>query len=543
MSITTSEKRAHRTPSLLVAAIPAVTLIVLLGGGYIAASLPVEPLLIASSVVAGIVAIALGYTWDEIIGAIAEKIAKTMPAVLILIVVGALIGTWMAGGTIPMLIYYGLKIINPKFLALIALVVTAIVSLCTGTSWGSAGTVGVAFMGVAVGMDANLPMVAGAIVAGAYFGDKLSPLSDTTNIASLATGVNLFTHIRHLMWTTVPAFLTSAVVYLIFGLQSSGGTVPEKVNTILATLDSAFNWNLFLLVPVLVVLVGSVMKFPTVPVMLVSCATAIFNAVVFQGVSFANSVVASVDGFTVDMVGKAGFQADSVIKDVTRLLERGGMNSMMSVLLICFCAIAFAGTVSVSGSLDVLISSLLAPVKSTFALIASTIVTGLAVIGITSNGQVSLLIPGEMLRGEYIKRGLHPKNLSRTIEDAATVWEPDLALDVCGRLYGWNSGCRHSVLHAVGDFELDRHLLRSALGSNRHWYCQADTGRTEGARSRGLSIQEISGDSRRGVPTLVLGDPPVSTRIRKCIFGGSDLRKGDVIKAMPHGHVLHSPTI
>ena len=426
MSVTSSEKRAHRTPSLLVAAIPAVTLIVLLGGGYIAASLPVEPLLIASAVVAGIVAMTLGYTWDEIIGAIAEKIAKTMPAVLILIVVGALIGTWMAGGTIPMLIYYGLKIINPQFLALIALVVTAIVSLCTGTSWGSAGTIGVAFMGVAVGMDANLPMVAGAIVAGAYFGDKLSPLSDTTNIASLATGVNLFTHIRHLMWTTVPAFLTSAVVYLIFGLQSSGGTVPEKVGTILATLDSAFNWNLLLLVPVLVVLVGSVMKLPTVPVMLVSCATAMFNAVVFQGVSFSNSVVASVNGFKVDMVGKSGFQADSVIEDVTRLLERGGMNSMMSVLLICFCAIAFAGTVSVSGSLDVLISSLLAPVKSTFALIASTIVTGLAVIGITSNGQVSLLIPGEMLRGEYIKRGLDPKNLSRTIEDAATVWEPIL---------------------------------------------------------------------------------------------------------------------
>lgn len=426
MSETQSGKRAHRAPSLLIAAIPAVTLIALLGGGYIAASLPVEPLLIASAVVAGLVALYLGYTWDEIIGAIAEKIAKTMPAILILIVVGALIGTWMAGGTIPMLIYYGLKIINPQFLALIALVVTAIVSLCTGTSWGSAGTIGVAFMGVAVGVDANLPMVAGAIVAGAYFGDKLSPLSDTTNIASLATGVNLFTHIRHLMWTTVPAFLTSAAVYLIFGLQSSGGAVPEKVGTILATLDSAFNWNLLLLVPVVVVLAGSVMKLPTVPVMLVSCATAMFNAVVFQHVSFKDSVVASVDGFKIKMVGKAGFAADSVIEDVTRLLERGGMNSMMSVLLICFCAIAFAGAVSVSGSLDVLISRLLAPVKSTFTLIASTIITGLAVIGITSNGQVSLLIPGEMLRGEYIKRGLHPKNLSRTIEDAATVWEPIL---------------------------------------------------------------------------------------------------------------------
>lgn len=149
------------------AAIPVVTLIVLLGGGYIFAELPVEPLLIASAVVAGLVAWRLGYSWNEIMDSVAEKIAKTMPAILILISVGMLIGTWMAGGTIPMLIYYGLKIIDPQFLAVIALVVTAIVSLCTGTSWGSAGTVGVAFMGVAVGMDANLPMVAGAVVSGA----------------------------------------------------------------------------------------------------------------------------------------------------------------------------------------------------------------------------------------------------------------------------------------------------------------------------------------------------------------------------------------
>lgn len=209
---TTPTKAERRTPSLLLAAVPVITLIVLLGGGYIFAELPVEPLLIASAVVAGLVAWRLGYTWDDIMGSVAEKIAKTMPAILILISVGLLIGTWMAGGTIPMLIYYGLKIINPQYLAVIALVVTAIVSLCTGTSWGSAGTVGVAFMGVAVGMDANLAMVAGAVVSGAYFGDKLSPLSDTTNIASMATGVNLFTHIRHLLWTTLPSFLTAAVV-------------------------------------------------------------------------------------------------------------------------------------------------------------------------------------------------------------------------------------------------------------------------------------------------------------------------------------------
>lgn len=281
-------------------------------------------------------------------------------------------------------------------------------------------------MGVAVGMDANLPMVAGAVVSGAYFGDKLSPLSDTTNIASMATGVNLFTHIRHLLWTTLPSFLTAALVFLVAGLGLKGGEVPAKVATILSTLDSAFSWNLLLLVPVIIVLGGSMWKKPTIPVILVSSAVAMFNAVVFEGISFKNTVVAAVNGFDVEMVGKAGFDASSVIEDVTRLLNRGGMNSMMSVLLICFCAITFAGVVSVSGSLDVLISTLLKPVKGTFGLIVATIVTGLATIGITSNGQVSLLIPGEMLRGEYIKRGLDPKNLSRTIEDSATLWEPIL---------------------------------------------------------------------------------------------------------------------
>ncbi|WP_175956573.1 Na+/H+ antiporter NhaC [Schaalia sp. Marseille-Q2122] len=419
--------REHRTPSVAVAAIPVITLIALLGFGYILAELPVEPLLVASAIVAGIVAWRLGYTWDEIIGSVAQKIAKTMPAILILITVGALIGSWMAGGTIPMLIYYGLKIINPAYLALIALVVTSIVSLCTGTSWGSAGTIGVAFMGVAVGMNANLAMVAGAVVAGAYFGDKLSPLSDTTNIAAVATGVNLFDHIRHMLWTTLPAFLTSAVVYLIFGLNSTGGTVPEKVNTILATLDAAFTWNiLLLLLPVVIVLGGAMMRKPTIPVMLISIAVAMFNAMVVQGISFKDTVVSTVNGFNVEMVTASGFNADTVIEDVTRLLNRGGMNSMMSVLLICFCAITFAGVISVSGSLDVLISRLLAGVKSTFALIGATIITGLATIGITSNGQVSILIPGEMLRSAYIQRGLHPKNLSRTIEDSVTVIEPIL---------------------------------------------------------------------------------------------------------------------
>lgn len=426
-----------RRPTMFLALLPVFALIVFLGGGYIAFELPVEPLLILAAVIAGAVAIYLGYSWDEIIGSVSAKIAKTMPAILILITVGLLIGTWMAGGTIPMLIYYGLKLIAPQYLALVALVVTAIVSLCTGTSWGSAGTVGVAFMGVAVGMDANLAMVAGAVVAGAYFGDKLSPLSDTTNIASLAVGVDLFTHIRHLLWTTLPAFITSALVYLCAGLMNHrAGEVPEKIAVITGTLDSAFNLSGFyiipLLLPVIIVLAGSVRKMPTVPVILLSGAVAGFNAIVFQGISLKNTVTAAVNGFNIDMVAKPGFNGKNVIEDITRLLERGGMNSMMGTLLICFCAITFAGVISVTPSLEVIINGLLKHVRSSFSLIVSTIITGIATIGITSNGQVSLLIPGEILAPAYIKRGLDPKNLSRTIEDSVTVIEPIMPWTAAG---------------------------------------------------------------------------------------------------------------
>lgn len=427
----------HRQPSLLLSLVPVISLVILLGGGYLAYELPVEPLLILAAVIAGLVALYLGYTWQDIIDSIAAKIAKTMPAVLILIVVGLLIGTWMAGGTIPMLIYYGLKLISPQYLALVALVVTAIVALCTGTSWGSAGTIGVAFMGVAMGMDANLAVVAGAVVAGAYFGDKLSPLSDTTNIASLATGVNLFVHIRHLLWTTGPAFLVSAVVYLSFGMSHSvAGEIPEKVGVIMDTLTSGFHltgwWVIPLVLPVLLVLIGSAKKLPTVPVMLASGAIAGLNAIFIQGISLKDTVTAAVNGFSVEMITAPGFDHANVIEDVTKLVDRGGMNSMMSTLLICFCAISFAGVISVTPALNVIIERMLRGVKSTFGLIATTVITGVSTIGITSNGQVSLLIPGEMLRPAFIRKGLHPKNLSRTIEDSVTVIEPILPWTAAG---------------------------------------------------------------------------------------------------------------
>lgn len=428
------QEKTIKQPTLFLALLPIVTMILLLCLGYVLFELPPEPLIIISTVVAGIIAIKLGHSYDDIMGSIAQKIAKTMPAILILITVGFMIGAWMIGGTIPMMIYYGLDIINPQFLLITAFIVTSIVSLCTGTSWGSAGTIGVAFMGVGAGLDVNLAAVAGAVVAGAYFGDKLSPLSDTTNLAALSTGVNLYEHIGHVLYTTVPSFIVAGTVFLITGFNSGGADVaiPEKVVTIMDTLSTIFNWNLLLLLPVLIVLYGSIRKKPTIPVMLISSFVALANGMIFQGFTLHDVISSVINGFDVAMVNVQGFNAAAVLPDIPRLLNRGGMNSMMGTLLICFCAITFAGTISLTKSLELIVNKILKYVRSTGSLILATIATGLTMIGVTSNGQVSILMPGEMLREAYIRRGLHPKNLGRTIEDSASIVEPILPWTAAG---------------------------------------------------------------------------------------------------------------
>jgi NhaC family Na+:H+ antiporter len=420
-----------KQPSLFVALIPIFSMLILLSVGIGMYDLPPEPLIVVSTIIAGIVAISLGYSYDDILTSISEKIGKIMPAILILITVGFMIGSWMIGGTIPMLIYYGLKIISPEFLIVTAFIVTAIVSIFTGTSWGSVGSIGVAFMGVAIGMDTNLAAVAGAVISGAYFGDKLSPLSDTTNLAALSTGVDLYEHIRHLLWTTGPGFIVAGGVYLIAGymITDGSGTIPDKVYLIMDTLNGTFHWNILYLLPLIIVLAGAIFKKPTIPVMLVASFIALFNAIIFEGATITQVVLATVNGFDISM---AGLNASQVVEDIPTLLNRGGMMSMMNTLLIALCAISFAATMMVSNSLNVIIQNLLKLVKGTGALILSTVITGLITIGVTSNGQVSIIIPGESLKDAYVKRGLHPKNLSRTIEDSVSVIEPILPWTAAG---------------------------------------------------------------------------------------------------------------
>lgn len=250
----------------------------------------------------------------------------------------------------------------------------------------------------------------------------------------MITGVNLYEHIANLLWTTVPAYILSVIVFLVTGLTQgvSGGVSSESIDGLMASLSSGFTFNILVVVPVLVVLCGSLLKLPTIPVMLGAAGLALLNAIWIQGVSFQSCIDAIVNGFNLEMIDHQGFNPASGGKSLEVLLNRGGMNAMMGTLLIAFCAIAYAGIVELTGSLTVIVEKLLRLVQGVFGLVAATILTCLVTIGVTCNGQISIIIPGEIFRTEYARRGLHPRVLGRTIEDSASVIEPILPWTAAG---------------------------------------------------------------------------------------------------------------
>ena len=412
-----------KKPSLLQALIPIIFMVVALALGYGVLKIKAEPIMIASAFVAGIIALKLGYTWEEMQKAIVDKIASALPATLILWSVGLLIGALMYSGTVPMIIYYGVQMINPKFILVTAFLSSAVLSVVTGTSWGAAGTIGVAMMGIAGGLGVSLPATAGAVVSGAFFGDKLSPLSDTTNLAPMAAGSEIYEHIKHMLYTTIPAALLAMAVYLVVGFNVSGELVtPVSVQAMMDQLESMFNFNIVLILPLVLVILGSVRKWPTIPTMLgTSLITVVLGALV-QGFT------ALISGFDITMTGFTGVPTEEVIK----LINRGGVDSVTSTTVLIFCAMGFAGIVSVSGMLDVVLDLLMSKVKSTAGIIISTVASCFTVAFVTGSSYLSILVPGELFKDVYPKKNLHPKNLSRTLEDSGTVLVPLIPWSAAG---------------------------------------------------------------------------------------------------------------
>lgn len=339
-------------------------------------------------------------------------IQKAMSAIYIFILIGVLIAAFIQSGTVSALIYYGLESISPSIFLPAGLILCSFMSVATGTSWGTVGTAGVVLMGIGGAMDIPLPLVAGMVISGATFGDKMSPVSDTTNLAAMASDVSLYEHIRSMMTTTIPMFLISLVAFYYLGNEYAANALPAaKLEELMTGLNTAYTINIWCLLPFLVMLVLSVRKFSPEPAMMASAVVAIILAITMQGQDFAVVLNALYDG------GKP----ETGIELLDSLLSRGGISSMMWTLSLALMALALGGILSEFGFLRVLISGLLRKVKRAGSLVATTIIS--CFIGNMSMGEayMSIILGGQLFKGAYDKLGINRSVMSRSLEEGATL--------------------------------------------------------------------------------------------------------------------------
>ncbi len=432
---------SHKKPSLGLAIVPILFLIVTLSVNvYIfgddGLSGSNQMVLILSSGVAALVASRLGYTWTELREGAVKSIGSAMPSILILLLIGSLAGTWLISGIVPALIYYGLQILNPTIFLVAAAIVCAIVSLATGSSWSTVATIGIALLGIGKALGLEEGLIAGAIISGAYFGDKMSPLSDTTNLAPAVAGTDLFTHIRYMAYTTIPSISISLVIFLFIGFGIDTSTQPD-VAVILSAIDNSFNVTPWLfLVPVIVI--GMIIKkIPAIPSLLTGSLLGGLFAIIFQpqaimqvageGYSFGTAAYVAV---MKSLYGPISITtSDPVVND---LLSSGGMYGMLGTIWLILCAMVFGGIMETSGLLHRITASIISLVRSTGSLIASTAGTCLFFNITASDQYLAIVVPGRMYADTFKDRGLAPENLSRTLEDSATVTSVLIPWNTCG---------------------------------------------------------------------------------------------------------------
>ncbi len=420
---TANVQQKTKEPSLAVALIPLIAMGILLGVGYGIYKIRPQVLLVAAAFITGCLGLYLRFKWKEMEEGIVNSIHKAMPAILIMLCVGILIGSWIASGTIPMVIYYGLKLISPKYFLVTACFVCSITSLATGTSWGTIGTLGVAFIGIALGLGIPLGPAAGAIVAGAYFGDKMSPFSDVTNLAPVAAGSNLFDHIKHMLWSATPAWLFGLIIYFLVGLKYEAGKVESETMTlIIQTLKENFRFNVLLFLPMAIVFYFAFTKKPTIPGMLLSSFVAGMLAIIFQKASVTDVATAM----------NTGYQAQTGVPEVDQLISRGGMMSMMETQLVAFTAFSFGGIMQRTGLLSIILDRVMKFANKVWSIVLTTIGSSVITAMVTGSSYLSMIIPGELLSPIYKKKGLAAKNLSRIIEESGAIIVPLIPWSMAG---------------------------------------------------------------------------------------------------------------
>lgn len=424
------KQKTKKQASLGVALIPIVSLMLFL---YIGISVlgqdPHIPLIGGSVVAVAVAVFSLGCNWADLEDGILKTINMGMQAVMILMIIGMLIGAWIFGGIVPALIFYGLKVLSPSIFLVATVILCSVVSLATGSSWTTAGTVGVALIGVASGLGIPAPIAAGAIISGAYFGDKMSPLSDTTNLAPAMAGATLFDHIKHMIYTTGPSYIITLVVFGLITMKFAGQELDaEAINALLTVLTDNFKISILMIIPPILVIAMVVLRVPAIPGLIGGVVLGMIFSLVFQGADMGSLLDVLQNGYVFE-VAETATEAELMIAD---LLTNGGLQSMMWTVSLIICALTFGGILESTGMLEVLAGTLLKFAKSTGSLVAVTIFSSIFINVIASDQYLSIVIPGRMYKDAYAERGLAPRNLSRTLEDGGTITSPLIPWNTCG---------------------------------------------------------------------------------------------------------------
>lgn len=429
-------------PSLLDALIPVVVLIAMLAAAVYAFGLdsfgPNQVALIMAAAVAALIGIKNGISWAEIERGMIDTISVSLQSILILLMVGSLIGSWILSGTVPSMIYYGVELMSPDYFYLTACLVCALLGFSIGSSWTVAGTLGIGLMGIAAALDLSLAVSAGAIVSGAYFGDKLSPLSETTNLAAAVTSNNLFDHIQHMLWTTIPAFVITLVMFFVLGIGSSSNVVIDDIEVLQAAMQDTFTINPLMLVPLLLLLTMAVRKLPALSTLICGTLVGCLFAVIFQW-----DVVIALAGDTSLVAGAAifkglftsmflGYNSVTGNEALDALLSKGGMSNMLTTVGLVINAMAFGGAMARTGLLERLLEASLSRVKTAGGLISATVGTCIGTNILAADQYLAVVIPGQMFNKSYEERNLSTINLARTIEDSGTLTSALVPWNTCG---------------------------------------------------------------------------------------------------------------
>jgi NhaC family Na+:H+ antiporter len=435
-----------KTPSYKVAFAPVIVLVILLSlNVYIfsddSSYGPNQfALLIAAIITAVIGVFHLKHSYEDLEKRAIESIGVSMQAMLILLVVGALIGIWILNGVVPTMIFYGIKLIHPSVFLPISLIICSIVSLATGSSWSTVGTVGIALIGIGQALGVPEGMVAGAIVSGSYFGDKMSPLSDTTNLAPAMAGTDLFSHIRHMVYTSGPSYIISLVLFVILGFFYSGDNLnTTDIETVTSLISKKFNITPWLFTLPLIVFILVKKKVPALPALLAGTIIGVIYVLIFQQellIRLSGGEFTFSKAYEITLkVAFNGFESETGNKMIDKLFTRGGMSGMLNTVWLILMAMIYGGMMEVTGMLGKIAEGILKAVSGVTSLVASTVGTSIFLNLTTSDQYIAIVLTGRMFKGAYKDHNLHPKNLSRAVEDGATVTSVLVPWNTCGAYF------------------------------------------------------------------------------------------------------------